>query len=159
MPKHIKCVPESIAYPLTRMANLSFKQSVFPEEHKLAIITPIYKAKDPMFFNNYRPISLLSVFSKILERLMYNRQLGFINRYDFFHKYQFGFRNKHSTFMALIILLENVKKALDDGKCAIGIFLDFQKDFDTVDHCILLDKLYMYGIRGIAHDCFFKLPV
>ena len=107
-----------------------------------------------MFFNNYRPISLLSVFSKILERLMYNRLLRFINRYNFFNKYQFGFRNKHSTFMALIILLENVTKALDDGKCAIGIFLDFQKAFDTVDHCIHLDKLYMYGIRGIAHDWF-----
>ena len=56
--------------------------------------------------------------------------------------------------MALIILLENMTKALDDGKCAIGIFLDFQKAFDTVDHCILSDKLYMYGIRGIAHDWF-----
>ena len=154
MPKHIKCVSESIAYPLTRMANLSFEQGVFPEELKLAIITPIYKAKDPMFFNNHRPISLLSVFSKILERLMYNRLLRFINRYNFFNKYQFGFRNKHSTLMALIILLENMTKALDDGKCAIGIFLDFQKAFDTVDHCILLDKLYMYGIRGIAHDWF-----
>ena len=65
MPKHIKCVSESIAYPLTRMANLSFEQGVFPEELKLAIITPIYKAKDPVFFNNYRPISVLSLFSKI----------------------------------------------------------------------------------------------
>ena len=103
MPRHIECVSESIAYPLTRMANLSFEQGVFPAELKLANITPIYKAKDPMFFNNYRPISLLSVFSKILERLMYNRVLRFINRYNLFNKYQFGFRNKHSTFMALII--------------------------------------------------------
>ena len=56
--------------------------------------------------------------------------------------------------MALIILLENMTKALDNGKFAIGIFLDFQKAFDTVDHCIVLDELYMYGIRGIAHDWF-----
>ena len=56
--------------------------------------------------------------------------------------------------MALIILLENMTTAVDDGKCVIGFFLDFQNAFDTVDHCILLDKLYMYGIRGIAHDWF-----
>ena len=56
--------------------------------------------------------------------------------------------------MALVILLENLVKALDDGNCAVGIFLDFQKAFDTVDHCILLDKLHIYGIRGIAYDWF-----
>ena len=56
--------------------------------------------------------------------------------------------------MALIILLENLVKALDNGNCAVGIFLDFQKAFDTVDHCILLDKLHIYGIRGVAHDWF-----
>ena len=56
--------------------------------------------------------------------------------------------------MALIILLENLVKALDNGNCAVGIFLDFQKAFDAVDHCILLDKLHIYGIRGVAHDWF-----
>ena len=106
-----------------------------------------------MFFNNYRPISLC-VFSKILEHLMYNRLLWFINRYDFVNKYQFGFRNKHSTFMALIILLENMTKALDDENVLFGSFLNFQKAFDTVEHCILLDKLHMYGIRGTVRDWF-----
>ena len=154
LPKHIKCVSDFIALPLTRIANLSLEQGVFPEELKFAVVTPIYKAKDPMLFNNYRPISLLSVFSKILERLMYNRLLKFLNKQDFFNQFQFGFRNKHSTFMALIILLENLVKALDNGNCAVGIFLDFQKAFDTVDHCILLDKLHIYGIRGIAHEWF-----
>ena len=109
---------------------------------------------DPMLFNNYCPISLLSVFSKILERLMNNRLRKFLNKHNFFNKFQFGFRNTHSTFMDFGILLENLVTALDDGKCAVGIFLDFQKAFDTVDHCILLDKLHIYGIRGIAHDWF-----
>ena len=154
LPKHIKCISDSIAYPITRLANLSFEQGVFPEELKFAVVTPIYKAKDPMLFNNYHPIALLSVFSKILERLMYNRLLKLLNKYNFFNKFQLGFRNKHSTFMALVNLLENLVTALDDGKCAVGIFLDFQKAFDTVDHCILLDKLHIYSIRGIAHDCF-----
>ena len=62
--KHLKCISESIAYPLSKIANLSFEQGVFPTELKIAIVSPLYKAKDPMFFNNYHPISLLSVFSK-----------------------------------------------------------------------------------------------
>ena len=87
---------------------------------------------------------------------MYNRLLKFLNKQDFFNQFQFGFRNKHSTFMALIILLETLVKALDNGNCAVGIFLDFQKAFDTIDHCILLDKLHIYGIRGIAHEWFWS---
>ena len=152
--RNIKLTKESILVPLTNLVNLSFEQGVFPSELKLAIITPLYKAKDPMFFNNYCPISLLSVFSKIIERLMYSRLLNFINKHKILNKLQFGFRNNHSTFMALVILVENLVNALDNGKCAVGIFLDFQKAFDTVDHGILLDKLYCYGIRGIAHKWF-----
>ena len=151
--RNLKCISDSIAYPLAQVANLSFQQGIFPEELKIAAVTPLYKAKDPMMFNNYRPISLISVFAKILERLMYNRLLKFINKNQIFNKHQFGFRDKHSTFMALIILIENLVNAIDNGKCAVGIFLDFQKAFDTVDHCILLD-IYFYGIRGQAVDWF-----
>ena len=80
--KNIKRIKDSISYPLTNIVNLSFEQGVFPKELKIAVIKPLYKAKDPSFFNNYRPISLLSVFSKIIERLMYNRLLNFINKHD-----------------------------------------------------------------------------
>ena len=107
-----------------------------------------------MIFSNYRPISLLSLFSKILERLMYNRLWEFLNKHNILNKYQFGFRNMHSTFMALITLMENLRNGLDRGNCAIGIFLDFQKAFDTVNHKILLGKLNCYGIHGIAFDWF-----
>ena len=116
-----------IAYPLTRIANLSFEEGVFPEEMKCANVIPLYKAQDPMLFNNYRPISLLSVFSKIIERLMYNRLIEFLNKNNFFNKYQFGFRNNHSTVMALIVLFENLTEALDKGDCAIGIFWTSKK--------------------------------
>ena len=100
-----------------------------------------------MYFSNYRPISLLSIVSKILERLMYNRILDFLNKHKILNKYQFGFRMNRSTYMALIILIENLMKALENGESVIGILLDFQKAFDTV---ILLDKLCIYGIRGPA---------
>ena len=122
--KCVKCVFVFIA-EFTRIANLSLEQGVFPEELKFAVVTSIYKAKDPMSFNNYRPISLLSVFSKILVRFTSNRLLKFFNKQDFFNQFQFGSRNKLSTFMALTIMLENLVKSLDNGNCAVGIFLDF----------------------------------
>ena len=145
----------SISVAIACVANLSFQQGVFPRKLKTAVIIPLYKAKDPMMFNNYRPISLISVFAKILERLMYNRWLKFINKNEIFNKHQFRFRDKHSTFfMALLILIENLVNAMDNSKCAVGIFLDFQKAVDTVYQCILLDKLYFYGIRGLVLDWF-----
>ena len=153
--RNLKCISDSIAYPLAWVTDLSFQQGVFARELKTAVITPLYKAKNPLMFNNYDPISLISVFVKIFERLMHNRLLKFINnKKQIFNKHQFGFRDKHSIFMAQIILIENLVNAMDNGKCAVGIFLDFQKAFDTVDHCILLDILYFYGIRGLALDCF-----
>ena len=154
MSKAIKCISDHVAAPLTRLTNLFFSQGVFPNELKIALVSPLYKAKDLMIFSNYRPISLLPLFSKILEKLMYNRLLSFLNKCNVINKKQFGFRNNHSTYMALLIMLENIRNALDNGEYAVGIFLDFQKAFDTVDHNILLDKLFNYGIRGIALEWF-----
>ena len=157
MSKAIKCISDHVTAPLTRLTNLSFSQGVFPNELKIALVWPLYKAKDPidpMIFSNYRPISLLPLFSKILEKLMYNRLLSFLNKCKVINKNQFGFRNNHSTYMALLIMLENIRNAHDNGECPVGIFLDFQKTFDTVDHNILLDKLFNYGIRGIALEWF-----
>ena len=85
---------------------------------------------------------------------MYDRLLEFLNKHKIFNKFQFGFRYMHSTFMALITLLDNLRNALDSGNCALGIFLDFQKALDTVNYRILLGKLNCYGIRGIALDWF-----
>ena len=78
----VKATYLSFLEPLTHIMNLSFTQGIFPSDLKLAKVIPLYKANDPMVFSNYRPVSVLPLFSKILERLMYNRLLSFINNYD-----------------------------------------------------------------------------
>ena len=91
-------------------------------------------------------ISILSLFSKVVEKTMYNHLINFIDANKIL--YQFLFSKCHSTNHAIISLVGKVNNAMDSGKILIGVFLDLRKAFDTVDHCILLDKLYKYGIRG-----------
>ena len=81
---------------------------------------------------------------------MYNRISNFIHKHNLLNEYQFGFRQKRSTNQALIVLLDTITAALDNGDIVLGVFLDFSKAFDTVDHQILLNKMYKYGTRGIA---------
>ena len=121
---------------------------------KLAKVTPLFKTADPMIFSNYRPVAVLPAFSKILERLMYNRLLSFINKFSLLHPYQFGFRNNHSPELALLYLVDKISNALDNVECVLGLFLDFSKAFDTVNHDILLTKLEYLGMRGILLDWF-----
>ena len=102
---------------------------------------PIYKSGDCKTINNYRPVSVLPVFSKVFERIMYNIIFPFLNSFDLLYKYQFGFREKHGTNMALIVLVGEILKALDERKIVLGVFLDLSKAFDTVDHSILLKQL------------------
>ena len=89
-----------------------------------------------------------------LERRMYNRLLSFINKFSLLHPYQFGFRNNHSQELALLYLVDKISNALDNGECVLGLFLDFSKAFDTVNHDILLTKLEYLGIRGIPLEWF-----
>ncbi len=114
-------------------------QGVFPNELKLAKVTP---KDDPTLFANYRPVSVLSFFSKILENIMYKRILTYPETNNILCLYdkQFGFREGHSTFHALTVLCNKLYEALDKGHYALGIFLDFSKAFDTIHHAILLKK-------------------
>ncbi len=134
--------------PLTHLINQSIIEGVFPKELKLARVVPLFKSGDTTQVTNYRPISVLTFFSKIFERIMYNYVLDFMTEHDIIYKYQFGFRQKHSTQQAIITLVEKITKSLDTGDIVIGVFLDLKKAFDTVDHSILLNKLHAYGIRG-----------
>ena len=101
--KVVKASYSSFIEPLTHILNISIRNDVVPIEMKLAKVTPLFKTDDPMIFSNYRPVSVLPAFSKILERLMYNRLLSFINKFNLLHPYQFGFRNNHSPELALLV--------------------------------------------------------
>ena len=141
-----------ICEPLTYIINLSLSSGIVPNNMKVARVIPIYKKEDPSLFSNYRPISILPCFSKFLERIIYNRISDFVNKKDILYMHQYGFRKNHSTCLAMLHLIDNITSSLDRKELVMGIFLDLSKAFDTVDHEILFDKLYFYGIRGIALD-------
>ena len=142
-----KCV-DSFIEPLTYLVNSSISEGIFPSELKLARVVPIFKSGDPSLITNYRPISVLSFFSKVFEKVMYNHIISFMNKNDVLYDQQFGFRQKHSTQQAIIMLVDKITRSLDAGDIVISVFLDLKKAFDTVDHHILFKKLYAYGIRG-----------
>ena len=150
LPRVVKSTYQNFIVPITHVMNLSIINGVVPNELKVAKVVPIYKSGDRRLINNYRPVSVLPCFSKILEKLMYNRISNFIHKHNLLNEYQFGFRQKRSTNQALIVLLDKITAALENGDIVLGVFLDFSKAFDTVDHQILLNKMYKYGIRGIA---------
>ena len=110
------------------------------------------KKDDHTLCSNYRPISLLSNLSKIIERLIHTRLTMFLNTNSILFEKQFGFGHCHSTAHALIEITEKIKQACDSGQYAYGVFLDVQKAFDTVNHDILLRKLDYYGIRGVTNS-------
>ena len=150
----IKSAHLFLTEPLVFICNLSLSTGKFPDQLKIAKVIPLYKNDDPKVYSNYRPVSVLPVISKVLERAMYNRLIKYLNDNKILYSFQFGFRKNHSAVMALIILVDKISKALEDGEFAIGLFLDFSKAFDTINYDILYMKLFHYGIRGCSLDWF-----
>ena len=111
---------------------------------------PVYKKGSQFSFCNYRPISLLSIFNKLLEKLVSKRLIKFIEKENILFSKQFGFRAKHSIHDVILSITDEIQRAIDEDYYSCGIFLDFSKAFHTVNHTILLKKLEYYGIRGIT---------
>ena len=154
-PQVISIVLDKISHILSDIINLSFSSGIFPTKLKEANVIPVFKNKgSPLEVENYRPISLLSNVDKVFQKLMHKRLIKFLESSKILEPFQFGFRSKHSTELALSHCVEKISKAIDSGKYGCAIFIDLQKAFDTVDHKILLSKLDFYGVRGISLDWF-----
>ena len=133
---------------LTRFYNVFIEASIFPDILKVAQVTPIFKKGGPQLFDNYRPVSLLPIFGKIFEKIIYSRLYSFLSAKNIICNQQFGFRKNHSTTHAVNYSVNMTLNSIENNKHVLGIFIDLSKAFDTINHEIMLLKLSNYGIRG-----------
>ena len=146
-----KKIATIIAPTLTSLINNSFNYGQFPDFLKIARITAVYKKGDKRNPSNYRPISSLPFVSKIFEKSMANRLMKFFDKYNIINATQFGFQRNKSTTHAIECLTDIMYGNLNHHKITVNVLIDLKKAFDTVNHSLLLDKLYKCGIRGISH--------
>ena len=149
--KLLKCL---VSKPLEILYNCSFTTGTVPNHFKIAKVILVFKSGSQLILSNYRPISLLSILNKIIEKLMYNKLIVCLENVNCIYNKQFGFRANHSTIHAILLIVDKIQTAIENGKYSCGLFLDLSKAFDTVDHNILIHKLQNFGIRGPAIDWF-----
>ena len=142
-----KSIKGIIIKPLTLIINQIVNTGVFPANLKIAKIIPIFKKDDRTVFNNYRPISLLPIISKVVEKVISDQFNEFLVKHKLLFDHQYGYRSGHSTEHAALELTDRIITNIDNKKSPLNISLDLSKAFDTLDHNILLDKLHNYGMR------------
>ena len=143
----LKQIIRTIINPIHHIFSLSLNSGIFPSQLKIAKVVPIFKSGDKCNPDNYRPISLINTFSKILEKVVARRVSIFLNNSNLLSKWQFGFRRDHSTTHPMIHFMNFITSSLNEKKYTIAIFCDLKKAFDTCNHKILLLKLAKYGIN------------
>ena len=151
----IKKVIDYVLFPLTFCINKCLNEGVFPSMLKLSKVVPIYKKGKTDSPSSYRPISLVPVFSKIIESIVKNQICSYLEDFNILSPSQFGFRPGRSAIDAVVTLIQEILLVFESRGFATTIFCDLSKAFDCVDHSILLKKLEHYGISGIGHK-FFK---
>jgi len=137
-----------ILSPLTYIFNKILSSGIFPDRLKYSEVQPLFKNGEKTKISNYRPISLLPSFSKIIEKIIYKRLNSYLIENNILANEQFSFKEKSTTDMATQALLNNIQLSLDKKKLVGGIFCDLQKAFDCVNHYILLKKIKYYGITS-----------
>ena len=137
-----------LASPITDLVNLSISFTLFPDDCKIAKLKPLYKKEAKTKPKNYRPISLLPLLSKIIERILHNQTQEFLDKNNILYKYQSGFQKHHSTDTCLSYLTDKVKIGFEEGLLTGMVLIDLQKAFDTIDHSILLEKMSCLGFAG-----------
>jgi len=150
----LKNIMISIAIPLSILINRSLNEGQFPDLLKIAKVVPLYKGKCKQDVSNYRPISILSCISKVFEKIIHKRLYKYLELNSILDPFQFGFKPKNSTIHAITKLTQDILTAFENKDITLAVFCDLSKAFDTLDHSILLSKLYKYGIRGITLNLF-----
>ncbi|KAI8429321.1 hypothetical protein MSG28_007816 [Choristoneura fumiferana] len=129
--KCIKCIKHHIISQLTKCINECLNRGIFPDELKVARVSPIHKSGPKTDPGNYRPISVLPVISKVFERVLYNRLDNYLNKIGFYFQRQYGFRTKSNTLSATIDLVTKIRSSIDAKNLVLGVFIDLKKAFDT----------------------------
>ena len=150
----LKDAAEVIFKPLTQIINASLSQGIVPHEWKHARVTPLFKKGVSTDLDNYCPISVLPVVSKLLERAVHHQLYSFCNEHKLLSPFQCRFRSNHSTEFAAVACSDYVRRGMDQGLLTGAVFIDLRKAFDSVDHDLLISKLQSYGLKNIELNWF-----